>query len=83
VALLRLIVQKSLRTLVECLGLSHEALARLRKAAERAKIELSLLFRTWVLLPFITKTQDLDTEITRHECDSLVTLLILRTIELV
>jgi molecular chaperone DnaK len=82
-ALLRLIVQKSLRTSIRCLGLSHEALARLREAAERAKIELSSSFRTRVLLPFITKTQDLDTEITRHECDSLVTPLILRTMELV
>jgi molecular chaperone DnaK len=55
-ALLRLIVQKSLRTLVGCLGLSYEALARLCEAAERAKIELSSSFRTRVLLPFITKT---------------------------
>jgi molecular chaperone DnaK len=34
-------------------------------------------------LPFITKTQDLDTKITRYEYDSLITPLILRLIELV
>lgn len=82
-ALLHLIVQKSLGTSIGCLGLSHEALARLREAAERAKIEISSSFCARVRLPFITKTRDLDTEITRLECDSLVTPLILRTMELV
>ena len=82
-ALLHLIVQKSLRALIRCLGLSHEALARLCEAAERVKVELSSSFRAWVYLPFITKTQDLNIEITRYKCDSLVTPLILRIMELV
>jgi molecular chaperone DnaK len=82
-ALLRLIVQKSLGTSIECLSLSHGAIVRLREAAELAKIELLSSFRAQVRLPFITKTQDLDTEITRHECDSLLTPLILRSMELV
>ena len=61
------------------------ALAPLRGAAEKAKIELSSTMTTQVNLPFVTATQDspkhLDLQLTRAKLNELTADLLNRTVE--
>ena len=62
-----------------------QALQRLKEAAEKAKIDLSATLKTTVSLPFITADQTgpkhLEVEITRAKFESLIDVIIKKTIE--
>ncbi|VEU21486.1 DEKNAAC102452 [Brettanomyces naardenensis] len=56
------------------------AMQRIKDAAEKAKIELSHVHKTTIKLPFITKDEDIDFELTEKELDEMTMHLIKRTI---
>lgn len=56
------------------------AIQRIKEAAEKAKIELSHVKRTNIELPFITKTESINLELTEDELDEMSMKLIEKTI---